>query len=102
MVVCAFANSQLIFKILKRIKTMRSIKFFIVFSVAALDLSIMPGCIWFDQFMLNSQSFQFSFKGSGCIITSGQKAFCEFCAVICLYTLDRIGEPFYHMLEKQL
>ena len=50
-IVPAVIDLELSGKVLKGIKSMRSIKPFIIFAMAAFHFSIMPGRKWADQFM---------------------------------------------------
>ena len=50
-IVPAVIDLELLGKVLKGIKSMRSIKPFIIFAMAALYFPIMPGRKWTDQFM---------------------------------------------------
>ena len=54
-IVLTLANSQLFSEIIKGIELMRSIKFFIIFSVTTFNLTIMSGCSWSNQLVLNVQ-----------------------------------------------
>ena len=56
-IVPAVIDLELPGKVLKGIKSMRSIKPFIIFAMAALHFSIMPGRKWADQFMADAMLF---------------------------------------------
>ena len=56
-IVPAVIDLELSRKVLKGIKSMRSIKPFIIFAMAALYFPIMPGRKWTDQFMADPLLF---------------------------------------------
>ena len=56
-IVPAVIDLELSRKVLKGIKSMRSIKPFIIFAMAAFHFSIMPGRKWTDQFMADAMLF---------------------------------------------
>ena len=49
MIIGTFSDKQLLLKVIERKEPVRSIEFFIVFPVAALDFPIVPWGVWFDQ-----------------------------------------------------
>ena len=71
----------------------------IVFTVAALHLAVMPGCVGFDELMSNAVKFQMFLK-KGRFIPRSSKTVCEFGTVVCLNTLNGAGKSFYQMLEE--
>ena len=56
-VIGSFPHGKLLFEILKRIESVRSVKFFIVFAMTAFYLTIMPGGIWADELMPDAKLF---------------------------------------------
>ena len=56
-IVPAVIDLELSGKVLKGIKSMRSIKPFIIFEIAALYFPIMPGRKWTNQFMADPMLF---------------------------------------------
>ena len=56
-IVPAVIDLELSRKVLKGIKSMRSIKRSIIFAMAAFHFSIMPGRKWTDQFMADAMLF---------------------------------------------
>lgn len=63
-IVISVMNSKLLFKIIKRIKPMKSIEIFIIFSVRTLNLAIMTRSIRRNELMLNTIFFKRVFKKS--------------------------------------
>ena len=61
-VVLALSDSELFLKVRKVIEFMTSIKFFIVFSMTAFHLAVMPGCKGTDQLMPDAELIQGTFK----------------------------------------
>ena len=49
MIVGTFSYRQLLLKVIEGKEPVRSIEFFIVFPVAALDFPTVPRGVWFDQ-----------------------------------------------------
>ena len=49
MIVGTFSDRQLLLKVIEGKEPVRSIEFFIIFPVAALDFPIVPRGVWFDQ-----------------------------------------------------
>ena len=75
---------------------MGGIKAFIVFSVAAFYLPIMPGCKRTDQLVPNTMLLQLHLKECGFVATTiGSKAFGELLSVIGLHTFDGKRKGFY-------
>ena len=99
-VVSPFSDSKLGFEILKAIKAMGGIEFFIVLAVTAFDLAVMPGCIRPDQFVPNPQTLKLSFKKSGFTITFGKQSVCKLCTIVCLYAFNGKGELFDNMAQE--
>ena len=54
MVVRFFSDSELLFEIIERIETMRSIEFLVIFSVRTLNLAVVPWSTDTDQLVLDS------------------------------------------------
>ena len=57
MIVGTLPNSQLLLKILERVKVMRGIEFFIVFTVASLNLSVVSWGIRLNEFVADTKLF---------------------------------------------
>lgn len=51
MIIGTFSDRQLLLKVIEGKEPVRSIEFFIVFPMAALDFPIVPRGVWFDQFV---------------------------------------------------
>lgn len=61
-IVFAFPDGQLLFKIFKRIEFMWSIEIFIILSVAALYFAVVSGRVGANQLVVYSQSGQRVYK----------------------------------------
>ena len=57
MIVGTFPDSQLLLKILERVKVMSGIEFFVVFSVTSLHLPIVPWSIRLNEFVADTEFF---------------------------------------------
>ena len=57
MIVGTFPDSQLLLKILERVKVMSGIEFFVVFSVASLHLAVVPWSIRLNEFVADTKLF---------------------------------------------
>ncbi len=58
-VVCALPDCQQLFEVVKGIELVTSIEVFVIFSVAALNLAVMPGCVGLDPLVPDSQLGKF-------------------------------------------
>ena len=76
------------------------IEVFIVFAVAALDLSVMPGRERFNAFVLNAKLIQRYFKECFLIRALRVEPIGELRAVVCLYTFNCIWEASYAVLNE--
>ena len=79
---------------------MRSIEVFVVFSVAALNLTVVPGRVRFNQFVPDSEFCQRCLKECGLGAVFGIQPVCKLRAVVCLNTLNGIGELLNTVLDK--
>ena len=61
-VVSILPRGELLLKILKRIELVRSVKIFVVFSMAAFNFPVVSGCIRFNEFVANIKSDKCFFK----------------------------------------
>ena len=61
-VVLTLSDSKLFLKIRKIIELMASIKFLIIFSMAAFYFAIVSGCVWLDQFVPDAELREGVFK----------------------------------------
>jgi len=91
---------ELFGEVLKRVKGMRGVEPFIVFSMTALDFSIMPGCEGTDLFVPYPIFGKALLKEcqichGGCI-----EAFREFRTVVSLYAFDRHRKHFDQVFQK--
>lgn len=100
MIVGTLTNGQLLPKVFERVKTVGGIEFLVVFSVAALHLSIVTRCIRFDQFVLDSEACKGVLEQGWFWIPAVCKAIGKLKSIVCLDALDRIRKPFYAVLNK--
>ena len=54
-IILTLSDSELSFKISEVIELMASVELFVVLSMAAFNLSVVLGCVWFYQLMLDSK-----------------------------------------------
>lgn len=99
-VVFMLMNSQLFLEILERIKLMTGIKVLVVLAMTALNLTIMSRCERSDFLMPDAEFSQGFFKEGEGLLFAVSHPIGKLKTVVGLNTLDRIGELFYHMLEK--
>ena len=59
-IVVSVVNRKLLFKIFKRVKRMCSIKIFVIFAVATLNLSVMSSCVGLYEFVPYAPLFEAS------------------------------------------
>lgn len=79
---------------------MGSIKLLIIFSVTALHLAVVTGCIRPNKLVADAKARQFQFKHCWLFAFFGQEAVREFCTIVSLYTFDKTGELSNHMAQK--
>ena len=64
-IVFSAVNSKLLFKVVKRIKSVSGIKIFIIFAVRALNLAVVSGCVGFYELVLYATLFEARLKQCG-------------------------------------
>lgn len=101
MIIGTFSDRQLLLKVIEGKEAVRSIEFFIVFPVAALDFPVVSRGVWLDQLVSDSKLRQSLLKESWLRILPSNKAIGEFSAIVSLDALNSIRETFYAMLNKQ-
>ena len=70
---------------------MSSVEPLVVPTVAVFYLAVVPRCEGPDNFVANPMYFQM-FLEKGRLFPVGSKAFCKFCAIICLDTFNGTGK----------
>ena len=60
-------NSELSFKVLRRVVGMAGVKTLMIFPVTSLYFSLVTRCIWFDKLMLNAHAGRSSLKKCGVV-----------------------------------
>ena len=88
------------FEILKAVETVRSIKFFVVFTVTTLHFAIVAGCVWTDKLVADAKPFQLQLKERGLIGAFRQEAVRKLGSVIRLDTFNAIRELFHNMTQE--
>ena len=99
-IVFSAVNSELLFKVVKRIKSVSGIKIFVIFSVAALDLAVVPRRVWLDQLVTYPTLFEVRLEQCGDWIIALAESLREFTAVIRLHTLYLKWEFLNEMFQK--
>ena len=64
-IVFSAVNSKLLFKVVKRIKSVSGIKIFVIFAVRALNLAVVSRRVWPDQFVPYPTLFEARLKQCG-------------------------------------
>lgn len=93
-------DSELLDKVIERVELMAGIKFFIIFSVTALHLAVMPRREGADLLVLDTKLCQCFLKECQRLFLTVSHFVCELEAIVCLDTFNGIGELLYHMLQK--
>ena len=93
-------NSKLLFQVVKRIKSVSGIKIYVIFSVATLDLAVVPRRVWLDQLVPYPTLFEARLEQCGGWIIALAASLREFTAIIRLHTFHLERKSFKHMLEK--
>ena len=89
MIICSLTECELLLEVLKRVEPVRSMELLVIFSVAALNFSIMSWCIGLNQFVANTELFQRVLKeGVFRILGIGQS--------VCKLTTDPSGHTQSH------
>ena len=79
---------------------MAGIKLFIVFSMTALHLSIMSGCVRTNEFVADAELRQGCFKQCGLIFLVCIQTIGKLHSIIRLDAFDGIGELLNHILDE--
>ena len=79
---------------------MRSIEFFVVFTVTALHFAVVSRGIGTDELVVDAKLFQFQLKERGFIGAFWQEAVSKFGAVVRLDTLNEVRELFHNMAQE--
>ena len=99
-IVFSAVNSKLLFKVVKRIKSVSGIKIFVIFSVATLDLAVVPRRVWLDQLVPYPTLFEARLEQCGGWIIALAESLREFTAIIRLHTFHLKRKSFKHMFEE--
>lgn len=79
---------------------MRSIEFFVIFTVAALHFAIVTWGVWTDELVTDTKLFQFQLKERGFIGALRQEAVRKLGAIVRLDTFNEIRELFHNMAQE--
>ena len=99
-VVLSLPDRKLFRKILKGKERMADIEFFIIFSVIAFYLAVMPWIKRFDLFIQDAELSQRFFKECQWLFLAVAHFVCKLEAVVCLDALNGIWKLFYHMFQE--
>ena len=81
-------QSKLLLEVVEREEGTERIKAFLVLPVAALNLSVMPGCVRTDQFVLNTELSSSFLKKGWKVAFTVRKTVSKFKAIVSLDTFD--------------
>ena len=76
---------------------MGGIELFVVFTVAALNLTIVAGRIWPDEFVTDAQALEFQFKEGWLVVAFWHQTIGKFTPVVCLDALNDKWKLLDHM-----
>lgn len=79
---------------------MGSVKFLVIFSVAALHLAVVPGCIRANQFVADAKMVQLQLKHGRLFTSFWQKSVGELSAIVRLYAFNQIGKALDNMAKE--
>ena len=79
---------------------MAGVELFIVFSVAAFYFPVVPGCVYPDFLVPDTELLQSHFKERWLISFTVSHSIGEFGAVVCLDTFNQIRKIFHHMFQE--
>lgn len=90
-IILPLTDGKLFCKIVKRIETMRSIEFLVVFSMTAFNLAVMSGCERSDLLMLDSQLFKRFLEEGRQLLLAVPQLICKLKSVMSERILWRMG-----------
>lgn len=93
-------NRKLLFKVVKKIKSVSGIKIFVVFALAAFNLAVVPRRVWLDQLVTYPTLFEARLEQCGDWIIALAESLREFTAIIRLHTLYLKWEFLNEMFQK--
>ena len=99
-IILPLTDGKLFCKIVKRIETMRSIEFLVVFSMTAFNLAVMSGCERSDLLMLDSQLFKRFLEEGRQLLLAVHHLICKLKSVICLNAFYGIWELLHYVFQK--
>ena len=99
-VILSLPDGELLGKIIEEIESVAGIELFIVFSVAAFHLAIMPQCKGANLLVPDAELRQCLLKERQRLFLAVSHFIYELEAVVRLNALDDIGDLLYHMLQE--
>ena len=99
-IILPLTDSKLFHKIVKRIETMRSIEFLVVFSVTAFYLAVMSRSERPDLFMLDTKLFKRFLEERRRLFLAVPHLICKLKSVICLNAFYDVLELLYYVFQE--
>lgn len=88
-------------EIIKRIEAMRSIKFFVIFSVTEFYFAVMSWCERSDLFMLDTKFFKRFLEERRRLFLAVPHLICKLKSVICLNAFYDVWELLYYVFQEK-
>ena len=99
-VIASLPDSKLFGEVIEGIEGMAGVELLIIFSVAAFYLTVVAWCKGFDFLVPDTEFSQCFLKECQRLILTVSHLICKFKPIICLNTLNSIGEFFHYMFQK--
>ena len=99
-IILPLTDGKLFYKIVKRIETMRSIEFLVVFSMTAFYLAVMSGCEWSDLLMPDTKLFKRFLEERRQLLPAVPHLVCKLKSVICLNAFYGIWELLHYVFQE--
>ena len=99
-IILPLTDGKLFCKIVKRIETMRSIEFLVVFSMTAFYLAVMSGCERSDLLMPDTKLFKRFLEERRQLFLTVPHLVCKLKSVICLNAFYGIWELLHYVFQK--
>ena len=99
-IILPLTDGKLFYKIVKRIETMRSIEFLVVFSMTAFYLAVMSGCERSDLLMLDTKLFKRFLEECRRLFLTVPHLVCKLKSVICLNAFYGIWELLHYVFQE--
>lgn len=99
-IILPLTDGKLFYKIVKRIETMRSIEFLVVFSVTAFYFAVMSGCERSDLLMLDTKLFKRFLEECRQLFPAAPHLVCKLKSVICLNAFYGVRELLHYVFQE--